>query len=226
MEKRLFAFLALMTLAALATPAIASATPPRPGPYFSGFIGVAVPTNTDVTSSFINLNDRVEFDPGINIGGTGGFDFGYLRLEGELSYKQGEFSRIVDRVSGTRYGDIDGSIGALAVMGNLFVDLHNDSPITPYLGGGVGFAAMHQEDTSGRDSSTFNRVDLYLSDDDTVFAYQAGLGVDIALSRILSLDIGYRYFRTSKATFNRDTVFENELRFESHNAAVGLRVKF
>ncbi|HEY5514176.1 MAG TPA: outer membrane beta-barrel protein [Geomonas sp.] len=223
MKKRLLAFLALATLA---TPTICSATPPRMGPYMSAFIGVAVPTNTDVTGFDVgagDLNDRVEFDPGINIGATGGFDYGFVRLEGELSYKHGEINRVVE-INGTRYTNIDGSVGALAVLGNIFLDLHNPSPVTPYLGGGVGFAAMHQSDTFGTSPSR-NRAELYQSDDDTVFAYQAGVGLEIALSRMLSLDVGYRYFGTSKATFTGPDT-ENELKFESHNAAVGLRVKF
>ena len=226
MKKSLFAFIALVTFS---MPAICSATPPRMGPYVSGFVGVSVPTNTNVTgfdSRVGNLDDRVEFDPGINIGGTGGFDFGFLRLEGELSYKHGEMARVTDRFDGTRFNDVDGRVGALAMMGNAFLDLHNPSPITPYFGGGIGFAAMHQSDTFGTNTSTGDRTELYRSDDDTVFAYQAGAGLEIALSRMLSLDIGYRYFRTSSATFNRDASIENELKFESHNAAVGVRVKF
>jgi len=199
------------------------------GPYVSGFIGVTFPTDTTATGHDFNagrdLNDRVGFDPGVNVGGTGGFDFGFLRLEGELSYKHGEINKVDDRISGIRYNDIDGRIGVLAMMGNAFLDLHNPSPITPYFGGGIGFAAIHQSDTEGRDTSTGLRTRLYRSDDDTVFAYQAGAGLEIALSRMLSLDVGYRYFGTSNASFN-DSSIENKMKFESHNAAVGLRVKF
>jgi opacity protein-like surface antigen len=43
---------------------------------------------------------------------------------------------------------------------------------------------------------------------------------------MLSLDVGYRYFGTSKARFDSDLNFTDELKFESHNGAVGLRVKF
>jgi len=203
---------------------ICSATPPIQGAYVSGFIGAAVPADTDVSG--FDLDDRVEFDPGVNIGGTGGFDFGLWRLEGELSYKHGEITSVTDRISGIRYRDIDGSVGAMAMMGNLFLDLHNQSPITPYLGGGAGFAAMHLSETSGTSTFSGNRIELYQSDDDTVFAYQVGAGLEIALSSMLSLDLSYRYFGTSRASFNDDTSFDNELRFESHNAAAGIRVTF
>jgi opacity protein-like surface antigen len=200
--------------------------PPRPGPYVSGFLGVAVPTNRDVTSTLANLNDRVEFDPGIFVGGTGGFDFGFARVEGEVSYKHAEISKVTDRINGNTFTDIDGRIGVLAVMGNAFLDLHNPSPITPYFGGGVGFAALHQSNTFGRDNSNIFGTQLYFTDDDDVFAYQVGAGLEMAITTRLSLDVGYRYFRTMEATFNQNTLFEHKLKFESHNAAVGLRVKF
>jgi opacity protein-like surface antigen len=226
MKRRLFALLALVTLA---SPTICLATPPRPGPYVSGFAGVAIPYNTTATSNNSGINDRINFDPGVNIGGTGGYDFGFLRVEGELSYKHGEIRSVDARATNISYGDVDGRIGALAMMGNIFLDLRNPGPITPYFGGGLGFAALHQSDTYGTDFSAprGNRPLIYPSDDDAVFAYQVGGGLEIALSRMLSLDLSYRYFRTSEATFSSgDNLYENKLRFESHNAAAGIRVKF
>jgi opacity protein-like surface antigen len=228
MKKKIIVLAALVTLA---FPAICTATPPDPGPYASGFIGVAFPTNRDVTSTTFGpgattFNDRVEFDPGINVGGAGGFDFGYLRLEGELSYKHGEMSTLTEQTSGTRFANVDGKLGALAMMFNAFVDLHNATRVTPYVGGGVGFAALHLSDTFGTSTATGDRLRLYRSDNDTVFAYQAGAGLEIAFTRMLSLDLGYRYFGTAKAKFNNHSSTTTELKFESHNAAVGLRIKF
>ena len=218
-------FIALFALAILAIPAVCLATPPIPGAYVSGFIGVSIPDDTDVTGS--QLDDRVKFDPGVNLGATGGFDFGMLRLEGELSYKHGEITSVLDRIAGERFRNIDGRIGVMAMMGNMFIDLHNPSPITPYFGGGIGFAAVYQDDTFGTSTLTGDRVNLYESDDDAVLAYQAGAGLEISLNRILSLDLSYRYFRTSRASFNDDSInSDSEFKFESHNAAAGIRVKF
>jgi opacity protein-like surface antigen len=106
------------------------------------------------------------------------------------------------------------------MMFNCFFDLHNDTPVTPYIGGGAGFAALHLEDTF------VNTGLFYQEDDDTVFAYQAGAGLEIALNRRVSLDVGYRYFGTSRAEFNENFITETSLKYESHNAAVGVRVKF
>lgn len=199
----------LMLMAALAMPNLSSAAPMRPGPYFSGFIGVTVPSDTHAGGDY---NDTVNFDPGLNIGGTAGMDFGTVRLEGEISYKEANVDTIFDNDTLTRYTNTDVSLNATAFMANMFIDLHNNGPITPYLGGGVGFAILSLDDKFG---------DFYTSDEEVVLAYQAGGGLEVALNRQMSLDLGYRYFRTTEANF-ADTRME----FESHNATVGLRLKF
>ena len=216
--------------ASFAIPAIGHAAPPKPGPYVAGFIGISVPQNADVTGIDTSLtppdiNDRAEFDPSINIGGSGGYDFGFVRLEGELSYKRAEFSRVRDQVTGDTFVRADGGIGVFAVMANGFVDLHNNSPVTPYIGGGIGFATLHRDDITAIQSGAGRRL-LYPSDDDTVFAYQAGAGLEIALNRRLSLDLGYRYFATDTATFDNDVFTTTNIKFESHNFAAGVRFKF
>jgi len=108
------------------------------------------------------------------------------------------------------------------MMCNAFFDLHNSSPITPYLGGGIGFATMYLSDTF----VPGDPVPIYQADNDTVFAYQAGGGLDIALNRRISLDLSYRYFATTKAKFGSNSDVTTDLTFRSHNTAVGLRVKF
>lgn len=220
MRKVLFA----LTVAVIfSIPTIALAQPGM-GPYFSGFIGATMPLDQDVYG--FDLDDEIEFDPGINIGGTIGFDYGYLRLEGEISYKEGEVSGVTDRISGESFRDIDGTIGALAFLANLFVDLHNQGPITPYFGGGIGFAGLYQDDIYGRSTFDGTWTELYESDDDMVFAYQVGAGVEIMIAPAFSIDLSYRYFGTSEATFNDDTPLDNEMEFTSHNVTAGLRVMF
>ncbi len=228
MKKKLIAFIALVMIA---IPALCSAMPPRPGPYVSGFLGVTLPVDTDATSTQYGagaktFNDRVEFDPGINIGGSGGFDFGFLRVEGELAYKNGEISSITEQSSKVKYANVDGRVGVYSMMFNAFLDLRNPSPVTPYIGGGIGFATLSLDDTFGTDPTTGYRSVLYESEEDTVFAYQAGAGLEIALTSMLSLDLSYRYFGTAKASFNRNTYTATEMKFKSHNASVGFRVKF
>jgi len=226
MNRSLIVIAALITLA---IPALSPAIPVRPGPYASFFVGVTAPRDSDVTTfNFVTgstFNDRVEFDPGINLGGTFGYDLGMVRVEGEVSYKNTEIRSITDQADGFSFGNPDGNLNPLAMMFNAFYDLHNNSAVTPYWGGGIGFAALHISDTFGTDAG--GPVLLYPADDATVFAYQAGAGLEIALNRQLSLDLGYRYFGTSKARFDSNaTTITTTLKLESHNGVVGLRMKF
>src|SRR5512136_2152421 len=138
----------LIAFFVLLLPVICQATPPRPGAYVTGFAGVSIPQDTDVTSPDGFINDRVEFDPGLFIGAAGGFDFGYLRLEGELSYRYSEIKSVIDRPTGTPFPNVDGNLGVVAWMANAFFDFHNASPITPYFGGGIGVAVLQLDDTT------------------------------------------------------------------------------
>ena len=215
--------------AVCALPAVCLADSGIPGAYVSGFIGVHVPIDTDVPSTDfitnISYDDRVEFDPGINIGGTCGYDFGVVRLEGEMSYKHSTIKTITDQTAGNHVRNPNGDLEVLAFMFNGFIDLHNNSQFTPYLGGGVGFAAMNLSDTYGITTSggTSKMTLLYGAGNDTVFAYQVGAGLDIALNRRLSLDIGYRYFGSSRANFNSDLAISSSMRYVSHTSTLGFR---
>ena len=228
-KRSLVVMSALMGMAAI--PAVCFASPARQGGYMSVFLGASTPQDTSVTITEFNpvttKDTQVQFDPGINIGSTAGYDFGFLRLEGEMSYKRGEINKVTEQTFGTRYINVDGYLGAFALMLNGFFDLHNETPVTPYLGGGIGFASVGLSDTRGVDANTGALNDhIFRSDDDTVLAYQAGAGLEVSLNRYLSLDLGYRYFGTSRASFRKDWPNSTDLKLESHNAAVALRIKF
>ena len=225
--KRTLTILALAI--AVALPAASQAMPMRPAPYFSGFLGVAVPKDTDVTlnntGSGVTFDQRIGLDPGIYFGGAGGFDFGFIRLEGEFSYKQSNIKSITDKSGADQFRDVDGKLSLMAFLFNAFFDFHNYSPVTPYMGGGIGFATLHMGNTFATNNANQTFL-MYPQDDDTVFAYQVGTGLDIALTRRYSLDVGYRYFNTDTASFSGHQLTAGGIRFESHNALVGFKMKF
>lgn len=222
---------AIAALIGTAIPAVCFASPPNPGGYMSFFVGTSAFEDTTITSTQFNpvstREARTEFDPDMNIGWTGGYDFGYVRLEGEMSYKEGEISRVSEATYGARYVNTEGHIGAFALMMNTFVDIHNDSPVTPYLGGGLGYTSVSITNTKGVDANTGAlNYRVFRSDDASAFAYQVGGGVDLALNHHVSLDLGYRYFGTSRVSFTNDWPNSTNLKLGSHNASVGMRIKF
>lgn len=219
----------ITVMAALTIPVLSCAFEQKQGPYVSGFIGVSALKDADLEVSgydwkydtYYGSKDKVQFDTGILVGGTGGYDFGIIRLEGELSYKYNEIDSIKGRNPGYYY--LATEVGTFALMGNVFFDLHNNSPITPYIGGGIGVATIYL----GNDRNDY--YDDYEDDYDSVFAYQLGGGLEIALNQRLSLDVGYRYFATDTAKFEVDSYYisqTSKIKLESHNFTVGVRFKF
>lgn len=226
--------LIIIAICIIGMPPIASrAASLQRGPYTSVFIGATIPQSQDVSSfNYVTAgtySDRVEFDPGIFIGGTGGYDFGYVRVESEISYKYSTIKSITENGSGYQFQNIDGNIGALAVMFNTFIDIHNRSRVTPYIGGGIGYASLYLSNTYGTTMTyPYSRPLLYSEDYASVFAYQLGAGIEIALNRRLSLDIGYRYFCTDTANIgnNTNSPIVTSIKMETHNATAGVRFKF
>jgi opacity protein-like surface antigen len=186
------------------------------GGYISGFLGVnmAQDVTVDSTSLGIPFSDRVEYDPGVFVGGAIGGDLGVVRIEGEISYRNSEIDRIRPE-GGTSTGNVSGDLGAAAFMANMFIDLTAGAPITPYIGGGVGIATLSLDDV---DADGFHYYD---SDDEAVLAYQLGGGIAFDLSRNVALDIGYRFFGTEEADFANSS-----LKYETHTVMMGLRYTY
>lgn len=125
----------IVILATVTLPALCLANSAVPGPYMSAFIGLHVPTERDVSSTdYVTGNsyyDRVELDPGVNMGFAGGYDFGIVRLEGEMSYKNAEIKSINNQLTGERFHNAVGDLGVFAMMFNGFMNLHNNSAVIP-----------------------------------------------------------------------------------------------
>jgi len=218
--------LALAGLLFFSVPSLCTAASGRPGPYASFFLGGSFAQDATLSGydfySYLPYDDKVSFDTGIYTGGTAGYDFGFLRLEGELSYRSANIDSITF-ANGARFSNSDGDIGVFSTMLNVFFDVHNSSPVTPYLGGGIGAATLYLSDVYG--CGTNGCGQLYGYSTDTVFAAQVGLGVDIKLNSRYSLDLGYRYFITDEANLS-SFLGNNSFKFESNNALLGFKMKF
>ena len=164
-------------------------------------------------SDFEEEGDTIEaeFDTGYNVGAALGYDFGPGRMEAEIAYRSNEFDKFTYQgvsVSG------DGTASALSFMVNGYLDFKNQSAVTPFVTAGLGFANVDVDDVEVAGVSVG-------SEDDTVFAYQLGAGLGIALNKEISLDLSYKYFATSDPEFDG-----TEAEYDSHNINVGLRFSF
>lgn len=84
-------------------------------------------------------------------------------------------------------GDIyKAKIEIQSLMLNAFYDIDIGSKVTPYIGGGIGYAKLKLDDQYWKDA--------YGKDiDDNNFAWQIGAGVAVELTDNVSVDAGYRY---------------------------------
>ena len=180
------------------------------GPYVSGQVGATWVDDADFNAG--GDTGESSFDTGFNVGVSGGYDFGPVRAEGEVTYRLND----VDEYNVTGFGTFtgDGDVSALSLLANGFWDIEIPGPVTPYLGAGIGVAQVSLDDSTPG-----------IDDDDTVFAYQVAAGAAFELMPSLALDLGYRYFATADPEFE-DAAGTFESEYKSHNLSLGVRFQF
>lgn len=224
--KNRIVILAVLTLSSM--PAFCFAEEFKPGPYVAAYLNVSIPDKADAkqqsSAGSAVTSDRMTLDASGGSSLVGGYDFGCLRLEGELGFKRFKVSS-VSRSDGSNF-DTDGNVNIFSTMVNGYLDYRNSTRLTPYIGGGIGFAALSIENTYGTNTQSGAVSKLYHSNDDIVFAYQAGAGLDIAINRHFSVDVGYRYFGTARTDFDKDYPKATGIKLNSHDVVAGLRYRF
>jgi opacity protein-like surface antigen len=172
----------------LAAPAFAAdLTPPQqeaPSPEQYEQMGFYL--RGDAGWSFLQWRDN---DNAVDIGGGVGYQWNpYLRSDLRIDW------------SGN-YNVAPGADASITtVLGNLYVDLPNESIFTPYVGVGAGYgwASVDQgEDKNG-------------------FAYSLMAGVSVDLSESVALDAGYRYRE----------IMDSGVDPKDHSILGGIRFKF
>lgn len=180
-------------------------------PYIGIAGGLMLPSDSNLANS-ADEPERVSYKAGYTISGVVGIrtESG-LRPEAELTYKAVDLDQF-------KYYNLSAPTKAdeevFAAMANVFYDIKVGSHVFPYLGGGIGVATYHIDHAPiVFVDNGFSETRIVAKDNDTVFAYQAGAGVNVAISRHVMVDLGYRYFG-----FDSD--------FESHNLQVGVNYQF
>ena len=187
------------------------------GMYGSFNAGVAKPADGNMTISGVG-SAELEYDTSFTVGGAIGYrlgESGDYRVEGEVAYQNNEVDRIENNSLPYDFGDgVLSSMEAsmLTFLLNGYIDFNYGSAFSWFFTGGLGFARIDGEMT----------VDgVSYDEDDTVFAYQAGVGAGYAVTETVTLDCKYRYLGTED--FN---IEGGEIEVLSHNITVGIRVAF
>ena len=159
---------------------------------------------------------KVSTDPGFGLLGNAGYDFGSIRLEGEMGWRYNG----INKVNGSGG---DGNFQPADLMVNALYDFHNSTAWTPYVGVGVGGVDTFANKV--RNSTTLT------NDSDIAFAYQGIAGLSYALNSNLSVNGEYRYMRTLDNSFNSDTgsngmAGDVKGPYQAHSILVGFTYKF
>jgi len=203
MRKLLFAGAAAL---AIATPA--AATNDNNG-YIGLECGILFPKSQQVSGDVVFTNPlpggpvnfattgigSEKYKKGFDLDLIGGYDFGMFRLEGELGYKHAKpktfepssaFVTAINTGAGTTFTTnsnfgINNSTSVYSAMANALLDLGGNGSFGGYLGGGAGYANVHQFGNSHGG-----------------FAWQLIAGAYAPISTNLDIGLKYRYFRGPK----------------------------
>ena len=165
------------------------------GSYYIGlFGGGAITPDIDIGGL------SIEFEPGLDLGGSVGYKYSPFRGEVEFTYMYTDIDQV--RISGLGKTSMSGEVEVAAVMVNALFDFDNlDWFVVPYVGFGVGYAYLELELSDSTGSFT-------ASEDH--FAYQILAGINYNFSGNWAASLGYRYFRTDDIN-NTNESFENHL---------------
>jgi len=210
MKSRTPVFIVFLLLTFVAIPAFAA------GPYVGAEGGaVFLQKSTVSQSGFPDFDLKTK--TGFGLGLVGGFDFGTYRLEGEFAYRRNNNKEVT---SGGLTGTIGGDFSTMALMVNGYYDFKTVSPtVYPYLGAGIGAA---RDSLKATDDVGVTQVD----DSKIVFAYQLAAGVAYNVTKELTLDLGYKYFATSKPELEDTSGSKAKVEYMSHNLFLGARYSF
>ncbi len=189
-----------------------------PGFYAGVNAGLIVPSDVGLSSH--GASGDVSRKVGYSIGGAAGYDFGTnVRAEAEISYKSNDTNEL--KSSGITT-ELSSTITALNFMANAYYDFRSQHSfgVMPYIGAGVGMSRLSTNNAVMADGTNIIR-----DSDDTVFAYQAMTGLAYEVSSNVTMDIGYRYFRTTDAKFTGNPGLVT-MKYDCHNILAGLRFRF
>jgi opacity protein-like surface antigen len=195
----------LLALGACSSVALCSALPAHGQDtrfYVKGDLGGNVTQDASFKEFFgpVAPGSKVTFDPGFRAGIAGGYQAtDWFAAEAELGYMANQINSIS---SATRIHDA--TYSNVPLLFNAKLQYPNQSPLTPYIGAGVGFS------TAILNADFIEIGDVTLSGGSqatVVFAYQAFAGLSYKLNEQMDLSVEYRYFVADSPEWQADFTF-------------------
>ena len=195
------------------------------GFYGKADMGGGVTMDTDLKSFFgpVSSGSEVKFDPGLRFGLAAGYQFtDWFALEAEIGGMYTEIDEITDATY------LDAWFSSVPFLVNARFQYRNASPLTPYIGAGIGGAASIID----MEYVELNGVGTSGTSSDAVFAWQAFAGLQYNLNEQMSLSLEYHFVWTDAPSWETDYyhgTHGDSLSFgeiESHSLSLAFRCRF
>ena len=174
----------------------------------------------------IRLNHQAGFD----VDGNVGYDFGLLRTEFEVGYKQVNIDTLTVNANASPFtnliapGVYPGAYGrskALSFMANAMLDVGDENGWSAFAGGGVGVARVEVSKLR-----QFRQQPTVVDDSDTHFAWQIVAGARRHITDNVDIGIKYRFFNVPDLKFRTINGLELNDRFRTHSLLLTLAYNF
>ncbi|RNC96701.1 outer membrane protein [Oceaniradius stylonematis] len=211
--------------------------------------GCAVPPPGQDPRIIFDLDSGVAFTGNVGVGAE---VMQGVRLDVSAGYTGGQRvdadwnrSLTPPPVNFTEHADIDATVSAFTGLVNLFIEPlalgGNDSPIQPFVTGGIGFANVRMDDwvRTNSDPAHPRPTRVFEGSSATNFAWSVGAGVSADLEEVVGqnvlLDLTYRYTDMGRVAGSGtplpgqgNGVPEEPFNFNyrTHTVTIGVRVPF
>lgn len=230
--KRFFAVAVFVTVVVLGANAHAQqeAETQGTGFYIGGHLWLNALSDSEINGGTISVDNG----GGVGLGGVLGYDFGMVRLDGEIALRGNTTDSVGDIPLGTAdFSFLGGggggdTTGAFSYMVNGYFDLPTGGPLSFYIGGGIGYATVFID----WKTTEFLFFEVPVADDsDTGLAYQFSGGIGYEINPRFTVSFGYRYFATEEMQmeFASGSPFGSgpfTMEYQSHEFNLGVRVLF
>lgn len=192
-----------------------------PSPWYVALRGGAVFAD-DTSFGVLGTDVTTSYDTGPFVAGAVGYQFHNtgLRAEAELGYL--ESSVDAHDVGGVAFANDDatGDTSAFFGLASVYYDLPFNSPIRPFVGGGIGAADVSFENHGTSGTGTV------LDDANTAFAWHLTAGVNYDISPNMALEVGYRYMEFDGIDVSATDGTESTIDASNNIVFAGLKYRF
>ena len=165
-----------------------------------------------------SVHGHTNYDVGWLAGTSAGYEWNKgFAAELEFTFRQNHIDRIATSATLYRGGDMH----SFSTMFNGYYRFHNETPFTPYIGGGIGEAIVvlnNARPTFGLDRRPFGGTDCE-------FAYQGIAGASYPIASHFTAAVEYRYFASLRPGFEQGASKVSSS-YYSHNAILRLVYNF